>query len=351
MTSMNGVTLISCVSAKSLSSSSSVSAIDAPIALLRRARMRRTMGAIQIARQQSRRGARGAPEQLKVGFRHAREMVVDDDGRDRRGETERGGEQRFRDAGCYNGKIRRLRFRNADKAVHDTPHRAEQPDERRRRPYGRQQSHAEADPARFGAHDLGKARCRPFLDTAVAGNSRRQPRRAPPPPISAKPDPARPLIPPSREIPADSRASRIAADSNDDNTPSFAPSANCASASDLASLILPSAARSLRRIRDSSIIFAMKMVHVTSEAKARPIITALTRTSAERNIDQGDSSRSAGAVDFSDLLPPSAGVAVASDAAGAEADGTTADGAGACTGGAACAGIAGGCCCDSAGAC
>jgi hypothetical protein len=93
------------------------------------------------------------------------------------------------------------------------------------------------------------------------------------------------------------------------------------------------------------------MVHVTSEAKARPIITALTRTSAERNIDQGDSSRSAGAVDFSDLLPPSAGVAVASEAAGAEADGTTGDDAGACTGGAACAGIADGCGCDSTGAC
>src|SRR5260370_36372434 len=92
----------------------------------------------------------------------------------------------------------------------------------------------------------------------------------------------------------------------------------------------------------------MKMVQVTSEAKARPIIAALTRTSAERNIDHGDSSRSAGAVDFSDLLPPSAAVAVASEAAGVEA---TADGTGACAGRAACAGIADGCGCDSAGAC
>ncbi len=127
-------------------------------------------------------------------------------------------------------------------------------------------------------------------------------------------------MPPSLEIPADSRASRIAAASNEDNTPSFAPSANCASASDLASLILPSAARSLRWMRDSSIIFAMKMVHVTSEAKARPIITALTRTSADRNIDQGDNSRGAGAVAFNDRLPPSAGVAAASEAVGAGVD-------------------------------
>ena len=110
--------------------------------------------------------------------------------------------------------------------------------------------------------------------------------------ISAKLEAARSLMPLSLEIPADSRASRIAAASSDDNTLSLEPSANCASASDRASLILPSALRSLRWIRDSSIIFAMKMVHVTSEAKARPIITALTRISADRNIDHGDSSRS-----------------------------------------------------------
>src|ERR1700716_593880 len=168
--------------------------------------------------------------------------------------------------------------------------------------------------------------------------------------ISAKLDAARSLMPPSPEIPADNRASRIAADSSDDNTLSLAPSANCASASDRASLILPSAVRSLRWTRDSSIIFAMKMVQVTSEAKARPIITALTRISADRNIDQGDSSRSATVVDFSDRLA-SAGVALASEAAGAEADGMTGDDAGVCTGDAACAGIAGGCGCDSAGGC
>src|SRR5438552_1267259 len=43
--------------------------------------------------------------------------------------------------------------------------------------------------------------------------------------ISAKLDAARSLIPASLEIPADSRASRIAADNNDDNTLPLAPSA------------------------------------------------------------------------------------------------------------------------------
>ena len=105
-------------------------------------------------------------------------------------------------------------------------------------------------------------------------------------------------MPSSLEIPADNRASPIAAASNADNTLSLAPSENCASASDLASLILASAARSLRRTNDSSIIFAMNTVQVTSEANASPTMTALTMTSAARNIDHGDSSRRPGAVDF-----------------------------------------------------
>src|SRR5580704_3681547 len=69
-------------------------------------------------------------------------------------------------------------------------------------------------------------------------------------------------------------------------------------------------------------ILAMKMVQVTSEAKASPIMTALTRMSAVRNIDQGDNSRSPAVTDLSGLLPASA-AAVASEAAG---DAATADG-------------------------
>src|SRR3984893_13973409 len=159
--------------------------------------------------------------------------------------------------------------------------------------------------------------------------------------ISAKLDAARSLMPASLEIPADSRPSRIAAASSDDNTLSLAPSANWACASEGAWVILPRAARSLRRITDSSMILAMKIVQVTSEAKARPIMTALTRISADRNIDQGDNSRSAVVVDFSGLAPS----AVASEAAGVGVAGATTDGAV----GAACAGTAAGC--DAAGAC
>src|SRR5258708_11081469 len=87
---------------------------------------------------------------------------------------------------------------------------------------------------------------------------------------------------------------------------------------------------------DSSIILAMKMVQVTSEAKARPIMTALTSTSADLNIDHGDNSRSSAVAAFSSLLSRSADVAVGSEAGGATAAGA----AGACD--AVCAGATAG---------
>src|SRR5215212_3174941 len=78
----------------------------------------------------------------------------------------------------------------------------------------------------------------------------------------------------------------------------------------------------------------MKMVQVTSDAKARPIMTALTTTSADLNIVHGDNSLSSAVAALSNLPSRSAGVAVASEgAAGAAAWGSAAGG------------------CDTAGAC
>src|SRR5260370_5510713 len=148
----------------------------------------------------------------------------------------------------------------------------------------------------------------------------------------------------SLEIPADSLPARIAAASNDDSTLSLAPSANCASASARASAIFVSGPGNLRCTTDSSTILAMKMVQVISEAKASPIITALTRISDDRNIDHGDSSCSP--VDFSGLAS-AATAEFASVAAGTCADGMAATGA--CVVGGAGAGTAAGC--DSTGTC
>jgi hypothetical protein len=150
--------------------------------------------------------------------------------------------------------------------------------------------------------------------------------------ISEKLDAARSLMPLSLEIPADSRPSRIAAAMNDDSTLPLAPSANCASASERDSLILASAPRSLLCTTVSSIILAMNTVQVTSDAKARPIITAFTTMSAFRNIFQGDNSCSPVLVDFTSLPSPAAGAVGASIAAGV---GAAAAGAGAACGAAA----------------
>src|SRR5262249_61777285 len=70
-----------------------------------------------------------------------------------------------------------------------------------------------------------------------------------------------------------------------------APRAACASVSDRAAAIRRSATFTRRRASASSPSLASRIVHVTSDAKARLIITPLTKMSADRNIDHGDSSR------------------------------------------------------------
>ena len=118
--------------------------------------------------------------------------------------------------------------------------------------------------------------------------------------------------------------------------PSLVPSAICASASDRASEIFRSAERSRPDATDSSIDLAMSTVQVTIEAKASPIITAFTMTSADMNITQGDNSFMAGAAadavsGFADAGAMAAGDAVgaagavAVEAAGAGAAGAVVD--------------------------
>ena len=180
---MNGVTLMSCVSAKSSSSSRSESPPSEIAMTYSAAREWVAPGELTWVRSRSRDNSRpAAPEarldQFEIAFRDPREMIVDDDGRDRRDEADRGRKQRLGDAGRDDREIGGLRLRDADEAVHDAPHGAEQADEGRRRADGGEQSHAEADAARFGTHDLGEARWRAFLDAAVAGNPGRQPRLA-----------------------------------------------------------------------------------------------------------------------------------------------------------------------------
>ena len=61
----------------------------------------------------------------------AGEDIVDNDGRDRRDRAQRGRQQRLCDARRHDRRVGGLRMGDADEAVHDAPHGAEQADERR----------------------------------------------------------------------------------------------------------------------------------------------------------------------------------------------------------------------------
>jgi hypothetical protein len=57
------------------------------------------MATVEIAREQSCRSAGGAGDELEIGFGHASEVIVNDDGRNRGGQPNRRRKKRFRDAG------------------------------------------------------------------------------------------------------------------------------------------------------------------------------------------------------------------------------------------------------------
>ena len=85
-------------------------------------------------------------------------------------EAEGGGEQRLGDARRDDGEVRRLRFGDADEAVHDAPHGAEQSDERRRRADGRQHARAAVDVAAGGQLDAVEAGGDALLDGVLVGD-------------------------------------------------------------------------------------------------------------------------------------------------------------------------------------
>src|SRR5262249_12347085 len=93
MTSIKGVTLMSCASPNS-SPSPSRSPRTAAIALLRGAHQKPVARPVEIARQQPPNRAGAAADIFQVGFGGAREVVVDDHGRDRGDEPDRRRQQR-----------------------------------------------------------------------------------------------------------------------------------------------------------------------------------------------------------------------------------------------------------------
>jgi hypothetical protein len=97
---------------------------------------------------------------------------------------------------------------------------------------------------------------------------------------------------PSRWITSDDSCSSLAAAARNDATmPRRAPTRSVADSSERSAPMAASAERTLRLANRSSMLLASQTVQVTTEAKARPTITAFTTMSAEVNIDHGDRSR------------------------------------------------------------
>ena len=193
-------------------------------------------------------------------------MIVDHDRRDRRDEAERGRQQRFGDAGRDHREIGGMRLGNADEGIHDAPHRAEQADERRGGADGGEHAGAARDLPRHRGLDPLQPQRDALLEAVVddaagqAGLARRglddlRHGVAAVAGIRARPRPAS----------CRSRAGR-------------------------------GGAWPRSRLRRSSMVLASQTVQVTSEAKARPTITAFTTMSAFTNMPHGDRLRGSSAL-------------------------------------------------------
>ena len=109
ITSMNGVTLISCA----------LGEIVVSVRAETHGHRRYSAGArhaacaprVEVAADESQHRGRGVGDQRPVAGGRAREHVVDDDRRDRRDQAERGREQRLGDAGRDHREIGGLRLR------------------------------------------------------------------------------------------------------------------------------------------------------------------------------------------------------------------------------------------------
>ena len=152
-----------------------------------------------------------------------------------------------------------MRFGNADEAVHDSPHRAEQPDERRGCADGGEHAGAAADAAAERRLDSLEARSDALLETVLVVGS------------------------------VDRRTSATAAAHSCRAGP-FAPE-SLMSESDTAEPSTAMAERARCLASASSMALARQTVQVTTDATTSPTMTAFTTISADINMPQGLRSR------------------------------------------------------------
>jgi hypothetical protein len=165
ITSMNGVTLIS------WSSAESSFAVDTSCCGLSRSRDGGMLvPSIQVAGDQAQDLGGRIAEERPVSADRARKLIVDDDRRDGGEQANSCGEQRLGDPGGNDSQIRRLRFGDANEAVHDAPHRAEQTDKRRRGANGGEEACAPVHISTGCDFEARQSRGDAFLDPVLVGN-------------------------------------------------------------------------------------------------------------------------------------------------------------------------------------
>src|SRR3954452_5867860 len=161
ITSMNGVTLISWASARSSSLPRARIPNRAPMtALLRGAcGAGRATAAIEtalktsLAADQQQQLRRGVAEQRAIRRDRTRQIIIDHDRRDGRDQPERGRQQRLGNSRRDHREVGGVGLGDADKGIHDAPHRAEQSDEGRGGADGREHAGAARHPPRHRSLD------------------------------------------------------------------------------------------------------------------------------------------------------------------------------------------------------
>ena len=147
------------------------------------------------------------------------DLVVGEHRRNRRHQADRGGEQRLGDARRDHREVGVVHRRDRREAVHDAPHRAEQPDERGGGADRGEEDHPALQPVHLALHGHGDRAVDP-LPHPGAGRCRR---RRPGPSAAIRPSPRRTPRPsgaPAGSPSASYSSSRLPPDQNRSSNPS-----------------------------------------------------------------------------------------------------------------------------------
>src|SRR5215475_3321525 len=180
ITSINGVTLISCISSSVSSPWSRRTLMTTHSSTLDGGKWRRPPsgrsrhdGAIEVTADEPQDLRRGIAKPGAVACDRPREHVVNHHGRNGGRKPESGRQQRLGDARGDHRKVGGMRLRDADEAVHDAPDGAEQADEGGGRADRGKHAGAAQDPSPVACFDTLEARRDPFLDAFSVGGTGR----------------------------------------------------------------------------------------------------------------------------------------------------------------------------------